>query len=128
MRRNVFSLALPFIVIVFMNTGSAGAAQQGANSIDGKWDVTAESPHGQITMELDLTLAGESVGGTLLNFRGEKQPVKGEFTKGTLTFETTSGDEIAFTAMLKADGTLAGQLSTPMGDLNWSAARPKKSK
>ena len=93
--------------------------------IDGKWDVRAESPHGTLTLELDLTQNGAAVTGTLLNFANRKQPVAGEFTKGTLSLATTSGDEIAMSATLQPDGTLTGQLSTARGDVNWTGVRAR---
>jgi hypothetical protein len=94
--------------------------------VDGKWDLIAETPHGKLTLELDLKQNADAVSGTLLNFRGEKQPVQGSFKSQTLTVETTSGEEIALTGKLAADGTLAGQLSTSRGDVQWLGTRGKK--
>lgn len=113
------------LVLIAACTVSAYAQ---ASRIDGKWDISANSPHGKLTLELDIKQEGTAITGTLVNFRNEKQPIKGEFKKDALTLETTSGDEIAMTGTLKADGTLAGALSTAMGDVNWTAVRAKKTK
>jgi hypothetical protein len=94
--------------------------------VDGKWDLSAETPHGKLTLELDLKQDAQAVTGTLLNFRGENQPVKGSFKSQTLTVETTSGEEIALTGTLAADGTLSGHLSTSRGDVKWVGTRGKK--
>ena len=114
-------------VAVLIGVALTAAASAQGSSIVGKWDVSADSPHGKLTLELDLKQEGDVVTGTVLTFRSQRQPVKGDFKKGALTLQTTSGDEIAFSATLKPDGTLAGHLSTAQGDLNWTATRAKKS-
>jgi hypothetical protein len=112
--------------IVLIAAALVAAVSAQGSSIAGKWDISADSPHGKLTLELDLKQDGDAVSGTVLNFRNQRQPVKGDFKKGALTLQTTSGDEIALSATLKPDGTLAGQLSTAQGDLNWIATRAKK--
>jgi len=52
--------------------------------------------------------------------------LKGEFSEATLTLDTTdtpADKGITFTAKLKDDGSLAGYLSGPMGDMQWTATR-----
>jgi|1185.fasta_scaffold1519792_1 hypothetical protein len=95
-------------------------------SIAGKWDLSVDTPHGKLTLELDVKQDGAVVSGTLLNFQSQKQPVKGEFKGAALSLQTTSGDDIALSATLKPDGTLAGQLSMAQGDTNWTGTRAKK--
>jgi hypothetical protein len=106
---------------------SAASASAQSSSVSGKWDITAQTPHGVLTLALDLKQEGTAVTGTVLNFRNEKQPLQGDFKNGQLTLQSTQGDEMALSATLKADGTLAGQLSVAQGDVNWTAARAKKS-
>lgn len=95
-------------------------------TVDGKWDVTTDTPHGKLSLELDLKQDGSNVSGTLLNFRGQRQPVKGQFTGGDLTLEAASGDEIAFNGKHKPDGSIAGHVSTVQGDVAFVAVRVKQ--
>jgi hypothetical protein len=104
---------------------SAVAAQ--SPSVAGKWDLVVKSPHGDVAMGLDLKHDGATVTGTLLNFRGQDLPVKGQYAGGELSL-ATNGDDIALSAKFKADGTLAGYLSTAMGDLTWTGTRTKASR
>jgi len=105
----------------------AASSDAQPGSVAGKWDLTVPTPHGVMTLELDLKQDDTAVAGTILNFRSARQPVKGEFKAGQLTLETTDGDELALSATMKSDGTLAGELSTPQGDVNWTAKRAGKS-
>jgi hypothetical protein len=104
---------------------SAVAAQ--SPSVAGKWDLVVKSPHGDVAMGLDLKQDGATVTGTLLNFRGQDLPVKGQYAGGELSL-ATNGDDIALSAKFKADGTLAGYLSTAMGDLTWTGTLTKASR
>ena len=115
--RSLTALCLTIAVSAFAQAG-----------IDGKWDLSADSPHGKLSMELDLTRTGEALSGTLLDFGGKKRTMKGTFKNDTLTIESTPDGEFALTGKLKADGTLSGQLSTPMGDVNWTGVRAKRAK
>ena len=56
--------------------------------------------------------------------------VEGEFAGNTLKLESAQGgdDKVIFNAKLKDDGTLAGYVSGPMGDLKWTAERVKGKK
>jgi hypothetical protein len=83
-------------------------------------------------MGLVLKQNGKKVTGTFASGHTEDMAIQGEFADGALKVETTGGDadsKITFTAKLKDDGTLAGFLSSPRGDMKWTAARnaePKK--
>jgi hypothetical protein len=83
------------------------------------------SPHGDVTMGLELTQEGKKVSGTFATPHGDDLQVAGEFGEGTLTLATTSGGEskITMTAKMKEDGTLDGYLSSQMGDMTWTARR-----
>ena len=114
---------VPMFVTVFIAHVALFAAQP--PNVAGKWDLTVKSPHGDVAMGLDLTVKGEAVTGTLLNFRGQDLPVKGTYANGELNV-ATSDDEIAISGKAAGDGSLRGMLSTAQGDLTWTAARPKK--
>jgi hypothetical protein len=106
------------------------AAVAAAPSVGGSWTLTVEGgPHGNVTMGLTLTQEGAKVTGTFASGHGPEMPVTGEFVDGALKIQTDAdkdGDAIVFTAKLKDDGTLAGYISSPMGDMKWSAQRAGK--
>lgn len=106
----------------------ATAAFAQSKTVDGKWDLMAETPHGKLTVEMDLKQSGADVTGTFVNFRGDRQPVKGQFKDGELTLQTVSGDEAAFSAKQKADGTLSGHASFAQGDIAFTASPAKKTR
>ena len=100
--------------------------QKSAASVTGRWSLSVKgSPHGDVTMGLELTQEGKKVSGTFATPHGDDLQVAGEFAEGTLTLATTSGGEskISMTAKLKEDGTLDGYLSSQMGDMTWTARR-----
>ena len=99
--------------------------------VSGTWNLAVDSPHGSAAMGLILKQDGTKVTGTFASGHSPDMAVEGEFSDGTLKLETTQGEDgkITFTGKLKDDGTLAGYLSSPMGDMKWTAARapePKK--
>jgi hypothetical protein len=97
-----------------------------APSVTGTWTMTVEgSPHGNMTTGLVLKQDGTKVTGTFSTGHSPDMTVSGEFANGELKLETPAdGDsKIVFTAKLKDDGTLAGHLSSPMGDMKWTASR-----
>jgi hypothetical protein len=74
---------------------------------------------------LTLKQDGAKVTGTFSTGHSPDMTVSGEFVNGELKIETPpDGDsKIVFNARLKDDGTLAGYLSSPMGDMKWTASR-----
>jgi len=105
-------------------------AAAAAPTVTGTWTMTVlGSPHGDMTMGLTLKQDGTTVTGTLASPHGE-MAVTGEFADGNLNIATAGGDDekITFSAKLKEDGTLAGYLSSPMGDMKWTASRAEKEK
>jgi len=98
-----------------------------APSLTGDWAMKVEGgPHGDATMGLTLKQEGTKVTGTFSTGHSADMAVSGQFTDGELKIETVAGDadsKIIFSARLKADGTLAGYVSSQMGDMKWSASR-----
>jgi hypothetical protein len=133
MTKLVQETAVIALVAGLMAMGLALPAAQGDNSstkatVAGRWTVRVEgSPHGAMTMGLVLRQEGKNVTGTFASPHGD-MPLEGEFTDGTLTLATSGGDpQITFNAKLKDNGTLAGFLSSSMGDMTWTAERVKDS-
>ena len=100
-----------------------------ATSVAGTWSMTVKGTgaHGDMVGSLALKQDGSKVSG-VLNAHGQDQSVSGEFVDGALALQTKDGDpahQVALKASLKPDGTLAGYISGPMGDLRWTASRVK---
>jgi len=100
-----------------------------ASSVTGTWTMSVRGgPHGDATMGLTLKQEGTTVTGTFVSGHGPDLPVKGTFEDGALKIES-EGDadhRIIFNAKLKDDGTLAGYLSSPVGDMTWTAKKDTK--
>lgn len=106
------------------------AAALTAASVSGTWTLAVEGgPHGNATMGLTLKQEGTKVSGTFVSGHGPDMAVKGEFVDGALKLRTETdneGDAIVFSAKLRDDGTLAGYISSPVGDMKWTAKRVEK--
>lgn len=111
------------VAALFVALSSGWLAAQSDN-VAGKWDLSVKAPHGEVRMGLDLKQDGTAVSGMLVNFRGKDLAVRGQYSDGSLTL-STADDEIALSAKVREDGSLAGYLSTAMGDLTWTATRAK---
>lgn len=97
-----------------------------APSLSGSWTLNVTGGgHGDATMSMSLTQDGTAVTGTFVSGHGPDMTVKGTFVDGELKLEAEAADhaKVLFTARLKDDGTLAGYLSSPMGDMKWTAKR-----
>jgi hypothetical protein len=104
------------------------AQERTSAAVSGRWAMIADSPHGTLTMTLDLAQSGETVTGTFVDPHGTTNDVKGTFADATLKLATTGGREVTFTATLTDKGTLTGHLSTSIGDLTWTAERERSDK
>ena len=105
---------------------AAAVLATAAPSVTGTWTMTVEgSPHGNMTTGLTLKQDGTKVTGTFSTGHSPDLTVSGALIDGELKLETPQEEEhkIVFTAKLKDDGTLAGFLSSPMGDMKWTATR-----
>lgn len=124
-----------FIIIAGLMATAAGplSAQKEKKAAEpgvaGRWTMTVDGgPHGAVSMGLALKQEGRKVTGIFSSPHGD-MTVEGEFTEGALKLATTGGDadsQITFDARLKEDGTLAGYLSSQMGDMKWTAERVKE--
>jgi hypothetical protein len=110
----------------------AVATATGAPSVAGTWSVAVvDSPHGPAAISLALQQDGTRVTGTFaISGHAPDMALEGEFVDGVLKLETTGdGDhKVIFNAKLKDDGTLAGSVSGPMGEMQWTAERVKDRK
>jgi hypothetical protein len=117
--------ALVFAIAALVPGGYAAAG-----TVTGSWTMTVDSPHGHATMGLVLKQDGTKVTGTFASGHAADQAVSGELVNGVLKIESeaASDHQIIFRGTLKSDGTLAGTISTPMGDMKWTAQRVKDAK
>jgi hypothetical protein len=110
----------------------AQANQSEPRSIAGRWTITtsADGPHGAATLPLTLVQDGRKVTATLTPPHGDELSLAGEFVSNELTLATTPPDDkhhvVKLQARLKEDGTLAGFVSTPGGDVTFTAARVRR--
>lgn len=102
--------------------------------LTGKWSLTIENPQGNLVTPLVLEQDGRKLTGTFTNPHAQGDlPIAGEIIDGALTLTVdgrTDHDEmhIVFTGVLKDDGTLAGRLSSAMGEMTWTGVRTKDKK
>jgi hypothetical protein len=121
MKRLVAALA-----VLAMTAGTMAAAPD----VTGSWSVAVDGPHGAATMSLVLKQEAKKVTGTFVSGHGPDLALEGEFADGTLKLESAEGGDakVIFNGKLKEDGTLAGYVSGPMGDMKWTAERVKDKK
>jgi hypothetical protein len=103
-----------------------------APSLTGTWTMNVTGgPHGDATMGLTLQQDGTKVTGSFASGHAADMPVSGEFKDGTLKLQTEAdkdGNAVIFNGKLRDDGTLAGYISSPMGDMKWTASRAEATK
>jgi hypothetical protein len=111
---------------VFAAVIVAGSGSQSAAGVAGKWDLSIDTPHGVLSVGLDLQQNGATTTGKMIGLMNRDHDVKGEFKNGQLTL-TTADEQMSVAATLKPDGSLAGHLSSPQGDVTLKGVRAKKS-
>lgn len=106
-----------FLIVMALAASSLYAEQK---SVAGSWNVSIES----ISIRLVLAQKGKKITGTLQNPHGGEIRLKGQFAGGKIQFSGASEDnsiKLSAAGNLKGDGTLAGNLTSTMGDMAWSA-------
>jgi hypothetical protein len=96
-------------------------AQEKASSVIGKWNLEVETPHGKMSLTLDLRADqkdDKKVVGTLSSDQFGTMTVAGEVAEGKLRFEVSGGPaEMTFVGKLKDPDTMNGVLSAHNGDM-----------
>jgi hypothetical protein len=120
------------VLAVFVALSAVTALDARQSGVAGTWELVVQGPasHGDMTATLELQQDGSTVKGTLAA-HGNTHTLDGKFVDGELTIDTTdtpAGQGISLTARLKDDGTLAGYLSSPHGDRQWTASRTRAQK
>jgi len=104
-------------------------ATPAAKTIAGNWDMNIVSDQGPLAILATFKLDGTKLTGNLNSQMGDTALV-GEAVDGkvkfTIQFDGGGGSmELLFTGAMKDDGTLAGGMSGPMGEMSWTATRVK---
>ena len=111
-------LLLPALAMAF---ATVVMAQEKASSIIGKWNLEVETPHGKLSLTLDLQADPKDekkVAGTLASDQFGTMTVAGAIAEGKLRFEVSGGPaEMTFVGKLKDPDTMNGVLSAHNGDM-----------
>lgn len=115
------------LLAVSVGLAAQGSRKSDAGGVSGRWDlvITGPAAHGDMTATLELQQDDKRVNGTLTG-HGNTHKLAGELVDGALALETTdtpADHAHSLNAKLKDDGTLAGYLSGPMGDMQWTGRR-----
>lgn len=136
MKRNMVVIAVLTAIVVVGLAGVASAQEPPAQKpaekpagIAGNWIMSLDGPQGPMQITMVLALEGTKVTGSLTSQMGET-PLEGTYEEGKLAFAIvfqggSGAMEIYFAGQLKEDGTMAGSLSGPMGEMAWVAERAK---
>jgi hypothetical protein len=100
---------------------------QAAPSMAGAWTMTVGTPHGVMTMKLDLKVDGKRLSGTFGNDMIGNHDVTGEVAGGRVNFKFTAegAGEMEFNGKLKDADSLVGTLTNGAGDMACSGVRVK---
>jgi hypothetical protein len=125
-KEKIMRKAFAILVIVAIMTMTAGSIDAKEKSVAGGWTVSVQ----EMSLHLVLMQKGKSLTGTLENPHGGLIPITGEFARGQIKFwgKSQGGSvqiELSATGSVKADGSLAGNLTSNVGDMEWSAVRSK---
>jgi len=109
---------------------AASSTAAAGPGLTGAWKMTAASPQGTRQFDLVFKQEGEKVTGTLSSAHSGELLLEGTFAHGTLKFSTDGTGAHAmhldYSATLKSDGSLAGELAGPDIATTWAAERAKK--
>jgi autotransporter translocation and assembly factor TamB len=105
------------------------AAKAKTVDVTGTWEMTVESPQGQMTITANYKQEGETLTGTHVSQMGEnplKGTVKGADISYTITIDA-QGQQFTIVHTGKVDGdTITGTADLGgMGTINWTAKRKK---
>jgi hypothetical protein len=105
------------------------AASSASVDVTGKWAATFVEV--QVHLEMDLTQSGSKVTGTGNSDHLGVMKIEGTFASGTLSLVATGfaqGQDVRLelSGKYKADGTFAGDMTSQMGQMTWTAERVKK--
>lgn len=125
------TIGITALAIVVSPRAFAQEKPKAPAGVAGNWSISVAAQDGQMSAGMALKQDGQKVTGTFTSDHTGEAPVEGQYVDGTLTFTiplhggTDPSMRVDFTGKLKADGTLAGTLTGPMGEMSWTASRVK---
>ncbi len=107
---------------------SQAVSTEGLN-LTGNWNLKVVEA--QLEIDVELKQAGNKITGSAKSDHLGVMSLEGTLANGTLSFTTVGSNggqevRIEYTGKYKTDGTFAGDLTSPMGAMTWTAARVKK--
>jgi hypothetical protein len=115
--KKLFSGCLMVMLLV-----TAGSLYAKPKSVAGIWTLLVMD---QGSYSMTLSQKGRTITGSIDGPHGLIQ-LKGEFTNGQLKMAGTSqAIQLSATGSLKADGSLAGNMTSNVGGMAWTAVRAK---
>jgi hypothetical protein len=119
-------------VILVLGTLSAQEAPAKPAAIGGIWDMTTQTPQGDMTSEATFVQDGEKIKFTAAGFQGMEMTgegtVKGLDIEWTVTISTPQGDfALTYKGKVGADGqTMSGDVQAgDFGSFPWTAKKKK---
>lgn len=122
--RRTIALTAALAALVVTLTAMPLAARQSPPTIAGKWRLAMATPHGEMTVTIELALKGTKVSGAMVSEQFGRLPLSGEYVDAKLVFTVTSDNgNLQFTGKLKDKDTLVGDMSGHAGDMPCTAKR-----
>jgi len=109
---------------LIMTALAGGAGHVAAQSMDGTWMLTLDTPRGGQEMTVVLTQEGDSIDGTAKTQRGEV-PAEGTFVDGVMKLTLTMG-EGRFEVSLRGEVDPEAEAFTIAGQMTPPANRPRR--
>ena len=115
---------LYFILVVGILATSSIYAQHNGSRIDGRWNVKV-SGHPEMSIVLEIKQDGRKLTGNFMIPDHGDLDMVGEFAEGKIQLNSTENAfaQLSLVGNLNADGSLGGNLTSTMGDMNWTATR-----
>jgi hypothetical protein len=119
---------LPFVLLALGALAAQTSAPVKTAAIGGAWEMTTQTPQGDMTSEATFVQENEKIKFTATGFQGMEMTgegtVKGNDVEWTVTISTPQGD-FALTYKGKVDGaTMAGEVQAgEYGSFPWTAKK-----
>jgi hypothetical protein len=115
------------VFILFFVSCVAWAGAQGTD-VSGEWELTLETPRGEMTMMVKFTQEGEKLTVTMVGPRGGEAQGEGTIQENAVQWSVsrTGPDGNPFTVTYKGtvEGTtMSGTAENPRGTVNWKATK-----
>ena len=112
-----------FVLLSFVFLAGAQVANVG-----GEWELTIDSPRGQMTSQAKFVQEGEKIAVTMTGPRGGESSGEGTIQGNTIQWSITrtgpEGNQFTISYKGTVEGTtMSGTAETPRGSVNWKATK-----